>query len=87
MKKNELKNAILAIAATLDNEEYTLSDELTEELVFAERPQLEDEDDEYCDAGVIIEKDSDGNITAYVDDGCTDPVSLPIDEFVELYGK
>ena len=83
MTKKEIMEIIEATANTLNNGEYDVNDELTDKLVYANRERNE----EYGDAGVIIEKDKNGKIYTYVDSGECYPTRFTAEEFAESFAR
>ena len=83
MTKKEIMEIIEATANTLNNGEYDVNDELTDKLVYANRERNE----EYGDAGVIIEKDKNGKVYTYGDNGECYPTRFTAEEFAESFAR
>lgn len=74
MKKNEIKKAIENAAATIENDEVYV-ESISNALGL---------NPEY--AGVFVEN-YDGEIKAYIDDGCCYPAKFDAAKFAEIYGE
>ena len=75
MTKKEIIKAIEETAKTLNNGEYTIEETLTENLISNE------------EEGVIVEKDINGNIYTFIEDGEVNPVKYSPEKFATIYAN
>lgn len=75
MTKNEIKAAIKNAAATIENGENAYVEDVSAALGL---------NPEY--SGVIVTKDENGEIKAYIDNGECYPATYNVEEFANIYG-
>ena len=84
MTKKEIMENIEITAGTLDNGDYDVNWELTEELIYSKHRDEEDFDEENY-GGVIVEKGKDGTVYTYIDDYSVYPIKYTAEVFAEYF--